>query len=115
LCITIAIAITIFIINIIIIITTAINTITIITYSPYCVPVSSGADFSTCIENIDIGGPSMLRSSAKNHSYVTIVTSPTQYSGLLEQLKLNGGATTLQLRRQFAAQAFATSAVRTGI
>ena len=57
----------------------------------------------------------MLRSSAKNHSYVTIVTSPTQYSGLLEQLKLNGGATTLQLRRQFAAQAFATSAVRTGI
>jgi len=82
----------------------------VINLYPFDSTVSSGADFSTCIENIDIGGPSMLRSSAKNHSYVTIVTSPTQYSGLLEQLKLNGGATTLQLRRQFAAQAFATSA-----
>jgi len=53
----------------------------------------------------------MLRSSAKNHNYVAIVTSPLQYTRLLEQLQLHGGATTLQLRKQLAAQAFATSAV----
>jgi phosphoribosylaminoimidazolecarboxamide formyltransferase/IMP cyclohydrolase len=72
--------------------------------------VQSGADFEKCIENIDIGGPSMLRSSAKNHQYVAVVTSPDQYDELLKTLKANDGGTLLQLRKKFAAQAFATSA-----
>jgi phosphoribosylaminoimidazolecarboxamide formyltransferase/IMP cyclohydrolase len=62
------------------------------------------------IENIDIGGPSMLRSSAKNHNYVTIATDPSQYEQLLTELRANGGATTLALRKRFAARAFALSA-----
>ena len=55
------------------------NTINLMYKSYYICIVASGADFSTCIENIDIGGPSMLRSSAKNHNYVSIVTNPNQY------------------------------------
>ena len=42
-------------------------------------------DFETCVENIDIGGPSMLRSSAKNHASVVVVTSPDQYGSLIEE------------------------------
>lgn len=77
---------------------------------PFEATVASGATFENCVENIDIGGPSMLRSSAKNHAYVAIVTSPSQYPALIEGLKLNGGGTTLAMRRNFAASAFATSA-----
>ena len=72
--------------------------------------VASGAVFDQCVENIDIGGPSMLRSSAKNHAYVTIVTSPKQYSTLMDELRKNEGATSLAIRKSFASQAFATSA-----
>jgi phosphoribosylaminoimidazolecarboxamide formyltransferase / IMP cyclohydrolase len=72
--------------------------------------VAKGGDFATCIENIDIGGPSMLRSSAKNHNYVVIATSPSQYGELMEELKANSGSTSLALRKRFAARAFATSA-----
>jgi phosphoribosylaminoimidazolecarboxamide formyltransferase/IMP cyclohydrolase len=62
------------------------------------------------IENIDIGGPSMVRSAAKNHAYVTIVTDPADYSGLIDELTSNNGATTLSTRRRFAAKAYATTA-----
>jgi phosphoribosylaminoimidazolecarboxamide formyltransferase/IMP cyclohydrolase len=72
--------------------------------------VAKGSDFATCIENIDIGGPSMLRSSAKNHAYVAIATAPAQYPELMAQMRANSGCTSLGLRRRFAAQAFATSA-----
>lgn len=58
------------------------------------------------IEQIDIGGPSMVRSAAKNHASVAIVTDPSQYDALMSELKLNGGSTTLELRKQLAAQAF---------
>ena len=77
---------------------------------PFEATVRSGADFDMCVENIDIGGPSMLRSSAKNHAYVTITTSPSQYAALIEELNANHGATSLALRKKFAAQAFALSA-----
>mmetsp|Transcript_32160 Transcript_32160/g.53745 ORF Transcript_32160/g.53745 Transcript_32160/m.53745 type:complete len:621 (+) Transcript_32160:70-1932(+) len=77
---------------------------------PFEKTVASGADFSTCIENIDIGGPSMLRSSAKNHKYVAILTNPSQYGGFMEELASNKGSTTLEARKRLAAQAFATSA-----
>lgn len=72
--------------------------------------VATGANFDTCIENIDIGGPSMLRSSAKNHKSVVIMTSPAQYSALMEELSANNFHTTIEFRRRCAAAAFALSA-----
>lgn len=72
--------------------------------------VASGGDFSMCIENIDIGGPSMLRSSAKNHNYVAVLSNPNQYGLFLEEYSRLGGSTSLQTRRKLAAQAFSTSA-----
>jgi phosphoribosylaminoimidazolecarboxamide formyltransferase/IMP cyclohydrolase len=61
------------------------------------------------IENIDIGGPSMLRSAAKNHESVTVVVDPADYAAVCEQLTANGG-TTLELRRKLAAKVFARTA-----
>ncbi len=58
------------------------------------------------IEQIDIGGPSMVRSAAKNHASVAIVTDPAQYDALLSELRTNDGATTLELRKKLAAEAF---------
>lgn len=58
---------------------------------PFQATVASGAGFEMCIENIDIGGPSMLRSSAKNHAYVTIVSSVGQYATLTGELEANNG------------------------
>ena len=62
---------------------------------PFLNTVMSGADRDTVIENIDIGGPSMVRSAAKNHAYVAIVTDPADYAALLAELDANSGATTL--------------------
>lgn len=59
------------------------------------------------IEQIDIGGPSMVRSAAKNHASVAIIIDPGQYQRLLDELDANDGATTLPLRKQLAAEAFA--------
>ncbi|WP_375402773.1 bifunctional phosphoribosylaminoimidazolecarboxamide formyltransferase/IMP cyclohydrolase [uncultured Sphingomonas sp.] len=77
---------------------------------PFEVTVARGAERGEVIENIDIGGPSMVRSAAKNHAYVAIVTDPADYPALLAELDGNDGATTLDLRRRFAATAFATTA-----
>ena len=71
--------------------------------------VAKGSDFETCVENVDIGGPSMLRSSAKNHRYVTIATAPSQYAELISALNKDG-CTPYSLRKKFAAAAFAHSA-----
>ena len=76
---------------------------------PFLSTVMSGADRDTVIENIDIGGPSMVRSAAKNHAFVAIVTDPADYAALLEQLDANGG-TTLELRKRLAAKAYALTA-----
>lgn len=62
------------------------------------------------IEQIDIGGPSMVRSAAKNHAYVTIVTNPAQYDQVANDIELNSGSTTLALRRSLAAAAFTRTA-----
>ena len=62
------------------------------------------------IEQIDIGGPSMIRSGAKNHASVTVVTDPAQYPELISELESNNGATTLALRRRFAIDAFRRTA-----
>jgi len=82
----------------------------IVNLYPFLSTVMSGADRDTVIENIDIGGPSMVRSAAKNHAHVGIVTDPADYAALLAELDANGGATTMQLRRKFAAKAFALTA-----
>jgi len=82
---------------------------TILNLYPFEATVQKGAGFEQCIENIDIGGPSMLRSTAKNHAFTAIVTSPDQYSKIQEEIEAKGG-TTLSLRKQLAAQAFALSA-----
>lgn len=71
--------------------------------------VESGADFATCIENIDIGGPSMLRSSAKNFESVAVVTDPASYDAILEEMRANGGATTRETRQKLALRVFQTT------
>ena len=77
---------------------------------PFEETVAKGADHATCIENIDIGGPAMIRASAKNHRFVAVVTDPSDYVGLLEQLKANDGATTLAFRQKLALAAFSRTA-----
>ena len=77
---------------------------------PFLSTVMSGADRDTVIENIDIGGPSMVRSAAKNHGFVAIVTDPADYAELLAELDSNNGATSLAFRRRLAAKAYALTA-----
>src|SRR3569832_696955 len=77
---------------------------------PFLNTVMSGADRDTIIENIDIGGPSMVRSAAKNHAHVAIVTDPADYAALLTELDTYDGSTTLELRKKLAAKAFALTA-----
>src|SRR6185295_3337546 len=77
---------------------------------PFLQTVMKGAERPEIIENIDIGGPSMVRSAAKNHAYVAIVTDPTDYPALIEALDASGGATSLDLRKRLAAKAFAATA-----
>jgi phosphoribosylaminoimidazolecarboxamide formyltransferase/IMP cyclohydrolase len=74
------------------------------------VAAKSGISDDEVIENIDIGGPSMVRSAAKNFGDVTIITSPADYQVLLDELKANDGATTLEFRRRMAQAAFARTA-----
>ena len=71
--------------------------------------VASGADFGTCIENIDIGGPSMLRSAAKNFESVAVVTEPSTYDAILEEMRANDGATTRETRAKLALKVFETT------
>jgi phosphoribosylaminoimidazolecarboxamide formyltransferase/IMP cyclohydrolase len=77
---------------------------------PFAATVAKGADRDTIIENIDIGGPSMVRSAAKNHAHVAIVTDPADYPALIAELDANAGATTLETRRLYAAKAYAATA-----
>jgi phosphoribosylaminoimidazolecarboxamide formyltransferase/IMP cyclohydrolase len=69
-----------------------------------------GSSHEEIIENIDIGGPSMVRSAAKNYHDVAIITDPSQYSGVIEELKANQGALSLESREQLAAAAFLRTA-----
>lgn len=72
---------------------------------PFEATVASGADFATCIENIDIGGPAMVRSAAKNHGFVTIITDPDDYRSVMDEIVDTGG-TSLDTRRKLAAKAY---------
>ncbi|MEM8536252.1 MAG: bifunctional phosphoribosylaminoimidazolecarboxamide formyltransferase/IMP cyclohydrolase [Pseudomonadota bacterium] len=77
---------------------------------PFEDTVAKGADFATCIENIDIGGPAMIRSAAKNHADVAVVTDVEDYALLLADLDANDGQTTLALRQRLAQTAYARTA-----
>src|ERR1700749_4552928 len=77
---------------------------------PFEATVDRGADFEECIENIDIGGPAMIRGAAKNHNDVAVVVDAADYQAVLDELKANQGATTLHLRRRLAAKAYARPA-----
>src|ERR1700675_4171783 len=77
---------------------------------PFEATVEKGADFEDCIENIDIGGPAMIRAAAKNHDDVAVVVEPQDYQAVLDELAANNGATTLTLRRRLAAKAYARTA-----
>src|SRR6266540_5709202 len=70
----------------------------------------SGASFDTAIENIDIGGPAMIRAAAKNHADVAVIVDGSDYASLLAELKEHSGATTLALRKKLAAKAYARTA-----
>jgi len=70
----------------------------------------SGAGYAATVENIDIGGPAMIRASAKNHAYVATVTDPDDYAPLLNALEMNLGSLSLDFRKKLAAKAFARTA-----
>jgi phosphoribosylaminoimidazolecarboxamide formyltransferase / IMP cyclohydrolase len=78
---------------------------------PFEATVAQRADFDTCIENIDIGGPAMIRAAAKNHAHVAVVVDPADYAVMLQELGQHNGMTTLALRRRLAAKAYARTAV----
>src|SRR5690606_15234141 len=74
----------------------------VINLYPFEETVARGADFETCIENIDIGGPALIRAAAKSHESVTIVTDPADYAAVIAEMRTHGGATTPALRRRLA-------------
>ncbi len=77
---------------------------------PFEATMARGADAATCIENIDIGGPAMIRAAAKNHADVAVVVEPADYAAILADLDANDGQTTLTLRRKLAQKAYARTA-----
>jgi len=77
---------------------------------PFEQTVAAGAEYETCIENIDIGGPAMIRAAAKNHGFVNVVVDVEDYGPLLEQMKANNGATDHAFRQQLALTAYARTA-----
>ena len=77
---------------------------------PFEETVEKKSDWETTIENIDVGGPAMIRAAAKNHDRVTVVVSPDDYPAVLSELKAHGGITAEATRRSLAAKAFARTA-----
>jgi phosphoribosylaminoimidazolecarboxamide formyltransferase/IMP cyclohydrolase len=82
----------------------------IVNLYPFAETVAGGADFATCVENIDIGGPAMIRAAAKNHDHVAVLTSPDQYARFIAEFMKEGGSTTLEMRKNLAAEAYAHTA-----
>lgn len=77
---------------------------------PFESTVAGGGDFDACIENIDIGGPALIRAAAKNHAFVTVVTDADDYETVIAEMKANGGATTPELRQRLAGAAYGRTA-----
>ncbi len=82
----------------------------VINLYPFEKTVESGADFAECVEQIDIGGPAMVRGAAKNHKFVTIITAAEDYTRVIKEMTENNGATSTMLRRELAAKAYARTA-----
>ncbi|MDE3017360.1 MAG: bifunctional phosphoribosylaminoimidazolecarboxamide formyltransferase/IMP cyclohydrolase, partial [Pseudomonadota bacterium] len=85
----------------------------VINLYPFEATVAKGSDAATCIENIDIGGPSMVRSAAKNHKFVTIIVDPADYARVMEEMKTEG-ETLPETRRALAAKAFSRTTAYDG-
>ncbi|RKF16189.1 bifunctional phosphoribosylaminoimidazolecarboxamide formyltransferase/IMP cyclohydrolase PurH [Roseovarius spongiae] len=77
---------------------------------PFEETVARGADYDTCVENIDIGGPAMIRAAAKNHRFVTTIVDVEDYDALLAEMAAHDGATTLEFRQGLAMTAYARTA-----
>lgn len=77
---------------------------------PFEAAVARGASYDDCIENIDIGGPAMIRAAAKNHRFVNVVTDTADYKALLDELRAHDGATRLSFRQKLALTAYARTA-----
>ncbi len=84
--------------------------ILVVNLYPFEETVARGAAFADCIENIDIGGPAMIRAAAKNHADVVVLVDSIDYAAVLDELARHGGMTELALRRRLAAKAFARTA-----
>ncbi len=84
--------------------------ILVVNLYPFEETAARNADFATCVENIDIGGPAMIRAAAKNHEDVCVVIDPGDYEAVLAELAEHSGMTTLALRRRLAAKAYARTA-----
>ncbi len=82
----------------------------IVNLYPFEETIKSEENEEICIENIDIGGPAMLRSAAKNHKFVTVITDAEDYDELIDEIKKNKGSTTLEFRKRLAAKTFSTTA-----
>lgn len=82
----------------------------VINLYPFVKTIQSGADFATCIENIDIGGPAMIRAAAKNHAFVTVITDPQDYDAVLKDMETNNGGVSSKLRKRLATTAFCLTA-----
>ena len=78
---------------------------------PFEATLAGGAGFDDCIENIDIGGPAMIRAAAKNHADVAVVVTPGDYAPLIAEMDAHGGALSAVTRRRLAQKAFARTAV----
>ena len=82
----------------------------VINLYPFEATVASGAEEETCVENIDIGGPALIRAAAKNHAFVAVLTDPADYPAAIEEIETHGGSTSLALRKSLAAKAYARTA-----
>jgi len=81
---------------------------------PFEATVAGAADFATAIENIDIGGPALIRAAAKNHARVTVVVDPGDYQAVIDEMMASDGATRPEFRRRLAAAAYARTAAYDG-
>jgi phosphoribosylaminoimidazolecarboxamide formyltransferase / IMP cyclohydrolase len=82
----------------------------IVNLYPFEATVAKGEPYDDCVENIDVGGPAMIRGAAKNHDSVTVVVEPSDYDRVLDDIAANNGVTTLALRKALAAKAYARTA-----
>ena len=82
----------------------------IVNLYPFAATVAAGADRAACVEQIDIGGPALIRAAAKNHAFVTVIVEAGDYGPLMDEMKVNGGATTEAFRRRLTAKAYARTA-----